>query len=115
MEGIITALGGTTGYYSEKLNCCGAPLMVTHKESAYTKASEKLKAVKERGFEALSIVCPLGGNLLDSDQWKASEVSGEKLAFPVLYLTQLIGMAMDKDPGKLGLDLNRSPVGRLIE
>jgi len=115
MERIIRTLGGTASYYSDELNCCGAPLMVTHKESAITKAGEKLKAVKDRGFEAMAIVCPFGGRVLDSKQDRASETIGEKIGLPVFYLTQLIGISMGKDPTSLGLNLNRSPVGRLLK
>ncbi len=114
MESIITALGGTTSDYSEKLNCCGGPLMTTHRDSALTKAGEKLKAVQDRGFDALAIVCPLGGRVLDSKQDRAAGMVGEKLNMPVFYLTQLIGIAMGKEPESLGLNLNKSPVNDLL-
>ena len=108
MEEIIKAIGGKTKDYSEKLNCCGAPLMINHKESALTKAGEKIKAIQDRNFEATAIVCPFGGRMLDSKQKKAADTTGEKLNMPVFYLTQLIGLAIDKDKNKLGLDLNLS-------
>ena len=108
MEEIIKAIGGKTKNYSEKLNCCGAPLMITHKESALTKAGEKIKAVQDRDFDAMTIVCPFGGRMLDSKQKKAADTIGEKLNLPVFYLTQVIGLAMKKDENKLGLNLNLS-------
>jgi heterodisulfide reductase subunit B len=108
MEEIIKVLGGKTQDYSEKLNCCGAPLMITHKESALTKAGEKLKAIQDRNFDATAIVCPFGGRMLDFKQEKAGSTIGEKLDMPVFYLTQLIGLAMDKGKNKLGIDLNLS-------
>jgi len=108
MEQIIKVIGGRTKDYSEKLNCCGAPLMITHKESALTKAGEKIKAIQARNFDAAAIVCPFGGRMLDSKQRKAAETIGEKLNVPVFYLTQLMGLAMDKDEKKLGLNLNLS-------
>ncbi len=114
MESIIAALGGRTSDYSEKLNCCGGPLMTTHKDSALTKAGEKLKAVQDRGFDALTIVCPLGGRVLDSKQERAAGMVGEKLDMPVFYLTQLVGLSMGMEPESLGLNLNKSPVSKLI-
>jgi len=106
MEDIITAIGGNTHDYSEKLNCCGAPLMINHKESALTKAGEKIKAIQDREFDAAAIVCPFGGRLMDSKQKQAADTIGEKLHLPVFYLTQLIGLAMGKDEKKLGINLN---------
>lgn len=108
MEEIIEVSGGKTQDYSEKLNCCGAPLMITHKESALTKTGEKLKAIQNRNFDAAAIVCPFGGRMLDSKQEKAGSTIGEKLDMPVFYLTQLVGLAMDKEKNKLGIDLNLS-------
>ena len=80
-----------------------------------SKAGEKLKAVQERGFDALTIVCPLGGRVLDSKQERAAGMVGEKLNMPVFYLTQLVGLSMGMEPESLGLHLNRSPVSRLIK
>ena len=108
MEEIIKVLGGKTQDYSEKLNCCGAPLMITQKESALTKAGEKLKAIQDRKFDATAIVCPFGGRMLDSKQEQAGTTIGEKLNMPVFYLTQLIGLAMGKEKNKLGINLNLS-------
>ena len=110
MEEIIKVLGGKTRDYSEKLNCCGAPLMITHKESALTKTGEKLKAIQDRNFDATAIVCPFGGRMLDSKQEKSGSTIGEKLNIPVFYLTQLIGLAMGKEKNKLGINLNLSPI-----
>jgi len=108
MEEIIRTIGGKTKDYSEKLNCCGAPLMITHKESALTKAGEKIKAIQDRNFDVAAIVCPFGGRMLDSKQEKAGSTIGEKLNMPVFYLTQLIGLAIDKEENKLGINLNLS-------
>ena len=108
MEEIIRVLGAKTNDYSEKLNCCGAPLLITHKDSALTKAGEKLKAIKERHFDATAIVCPFGGRMLDSSQEKAGKTIGEKLEIPVFYLTQLIGLSMKKQTNNLGIHLNLS-------
>ena len=40
---------------------------------------------------------------------------GEKLNMPVFYLTQLVGLSMGMDPESLGLNLNLSPVRKLID
>ena len=106
MEEIIGVLGGKSKDYSEKLNCCGGPLMINQKESAYTKAGEKIKAVYDRNFDATAIVCPFGGRMLDSKQEKAVSTIGEKIKMPIFYLTQLIGLTMNKEPERLGINLN---------
>jgi heterodisulfide reductase subunit B len=44
---------------------------------------------------------------------KAGETVAVKLDVPVLYLTQLLGLAMGITGEKLGLELNLSPVEKL--
>jgi heterodisulfide reductase subunit B len=51
--------------------------------------------------------------MFDSKQVKAGETVAAKLDIPVLYLTQLIGLAFGLKREKLGLELNLSPVGKL--
>lgn len=113
LEALLKALGAETMDYSEKLNCCGAPLTVNLPESAFTKAGQKLKAVQDRGFQCLATLCPWGHRIMDSKQKNAADTVGEKLDLPVVYLTQLLGIALGVDREKLGLKLNLSPIGKL--
>ena len=53
--------------------------------------------------------------MFDSKQKKGGEVVGAQLNVPVVYITQLVGLAIGIEPSKLGLDLNQSPVDRLME
>jgi heterodisulfide reductase subunit B len=48
--------------------------------------------------------------MMDSKQEKGGETVGSQARVPVLYITQLLGMAMGIDDEKLGLSLNLSPV-----
>ena len=51
--------------------------------------------------------------MFDSRQIKAGEIVAAKLDVPVLYLTQLLGIALGVPKEKLGFDLNLSPVDKL--
>jgi heterodisulfide reductase subunit B len=113
MEEILKVLGAETVPYAQKLDCCGAPLLANLSESALTKTGQKLKAIQEQGFVALVDVCPWCHKMFDSKQVKAGETVAAKLDIPVLYLTQLIGLAFGLKRDKLGLELNLSPVGKL--
>jgi len=115
MENILEALGATYRYYPEKLDCCGAPIDVNLPESALTKTGQKLQAVQEQTFDALVDVCPWCHRMFDSKQQKAGETVAAKLDIPVVYLTQLIGLAFGMKPDKLGLQFNKSPVEKLSQ
>jgi len=113
MEKILSALGTEPVDYAEKLDCCGAPILANLPESSLTKTGQKLVAVQEQGFDAFVDVCPWCHRMFDSKQVKAGETVASKLEVPVVYLTQLIGLAFGVKKEKLGLDLNLSPVDKL--
>jgi len=113
METILTALGAECSYYPEKLDCCGAPIDANLPESALTKTGQKLQAVQDHGIDALVDVCPWCHKMFDVRQGKAGETVAAKLDVPVLYLTQLLGLALGVKKEKLGLDLNLSPIDKL--
>ena len=113
METILTALGAECAYYPEKLDCCGAPIDVNLPESALTKTGQKLQAIQDHGFNGLVDVCPWCHKMFDARQGKAGETVATKLDVPVLYLTQLLGLAFNVKKEKLGLDLNLSPIDKL--
>ncbi len=113
MEEVLNALGAECAYYPEKLDCCGAPIDANLPESALTKTGQKLQAIQDHGFDALVDVCPWCHKMFDARQIKAGETVATKLEVPVLYLTQLVGLAFGVKKEKLGLQLNNSPVDKI--
>lgn len=113
METILKALGAEPLDYPEKLDCCGAMLSANLPESALTKTGQKLQKVQEHGFDVFVDVCPWCHRMFDSKQVKAGETVAAKLEMPVVYLTQLLGLAFGVKKEKLGLELNLSPVEKL--
>ena len=113
MEIILEVLGAESLDYPEKLDCCGAMLSANLPESALTQTGQKLQKVQEQGFDVFVDVCPWCHRMFDSKQVKAGETVAAKLEMPVVYLTQLLGLALGVKKEKLGLELNLSPVDKL--
>lgn len=113
IEGILKSLGAEPMNYPSKLDCCGAPLLANLPESALTKTGQKLQVIQELGIHGLVDVCPWCHKMFDNRQIKAGETIAVKLEVPVLYLTQLLGLAIGISPEKLGLELNLSPVEKI--
>lgn len=113
MEAILKALGAEPIDYPEKLDCCGAMLSTNLPESALTKTGQKLQKVQEKGFDVFVDACPWCHRMFDAKQTKAGEIVAVKLEIPVMYLTQLLGIALGLRKEKLGLDLNLSPLEKL--
>jgi heterodisulfide reductase subunit B2 len=92
MEAIITALGAEVFPWAMGARCCGAGLMTTKKPVALQATGELLTAA--RGADAIVTVCPMCQMNLDSFQKTVTRQRGEDLTISVLYLPQLMGLAM---------------------
>jgi heterodisulfide reductase subunit B len=114
LDRLVNALGAETVDYAEKLDCCGANLMYSHVDSALSLAGTKLNAIQSLGVHGLVVSCPDCGLMFDSKQKDAETTVGAKLRLPVVYYTQLLGLALNIEQEKLGLHLNQSPVGQLL-
>ncbi|MFQ6054320.1 MAG: CoB--CoM heterodisulfide reductase iron-sulfur subunit B family protein, partial [Candidatus Bathyarchaeia archaeon] len=95
LDDLTCALGADAGYYPEKLDCCGASLVVGDPETSFKLAGAKLRAVQSRGFDGMVTICPFCHKMYDAKQGAIKRVLGdETLGLPVLYYTQLLGLAM---------------------
>lgn len=114
LDELIGVVGAETVDYNEKLDCCGSHLMYSHVDSGLSLAGQKLKAVQALGVDGLVVSCPDCASMFDAKQKDAGTIAGTKLDLPVLYYTQLLGLALGIEPGRLGLQLNQSPVDKLL-
>jgi len=114
LDRLVNALGAETVDYAEKLDCCGANLMYSHVDSALSLAGTKLGVLQNLGVDGLVVSCPDCGLMFDSRQKDAGTTVGAKLDLPVVYYTQLLGLALGVEQEKLGLHLNQSSVSQLL-
>jgi heterodisulfide reductase subunit B len=116
LDAITNSLGAKTSYYPEKLDCCGANLIMTNYEEAFKLTGTKLQSVKKRGFDALVTNCPFCFKMYDSRQDAVSKVmQNSDVDVPVFYVTQLIGIALGFGRAELGLNFNVSPCEDILD
>jgi len=115
LDRLVEWLGAKSIPYSEKLDCCGSMLMLSHPDAAFTFTGLKLKAIQDLGVDALVDSCPSCQNMFDMRQKSAAATTGAKLNLPIVYYTQLLGLAMGIPQEKLGLNLNRSPIDEFLQ
>ena len=63
-----------------------------------------IEAAEENGAECIAVGCPLCQANLDMYQSNIEEETGEQLGVPILYFTQLMGLAMGLDLDDIMLD-----------
>jgi len=109
MERLFTALGATPVDYPPKVRCCGGMLVATFPEVARQLSEELLGWAQERGANCIVTVCPLCQANLDLLN-VGHQKNGSPAQIPVLYFTQLIGLALGCSPKEVGVQHGLAPV-----
>ena len=116
MDRIILALGATVLPFTRKTRCCGAPVMMSNEGEMHRLSYEIIKEAKEAGAQAIVVACPMCHFSLDAKQPEIEKHYREKLEMPVLYITQLIGLALGLEPyAELGLDKNIVSAEKIVQ
>jgi heterodisulfide reductase subunit B len=113
MEPLIEAIGAQIHSWNLGGKCCGASHMNTDMDVSLELVTAILRGAK--GADAIVTVCPMCQMNLEAYQQKISRRCNEDLHITVLYLPQLIGLALGLPEQDLGLDLNLSLTKRFRE
>lgn len=106
MEPVIKAAGAKIHSWNMGGRCCGASHMTTKPDVALELVAAILKAA--RGADAIVTVCPMCQMNLEAYQKKISRMCKEDMSMTILYLPQLLGLALGLSEKDLRIDLNLS-------
>jgi len=106
MEPLIKAIGATVYPWEMGGKCCGASHMNTKMEVGLELVHAILHAAV--GADVIVTVCPMCQMNLEAYQQKISKKYQKALSITILYLPQLLGLAIGLSEKDLGLDLNLS-------
>jgi heterodisulfide reductase subunit B len=104
LEPLLLAMGAKVHPWEMGAKCCGAALMTTKKNVALELTSTILKAAQ--GADCIVTVCPMCEMNLEAFQKSISKIGGEDLRIPVLYLPQLMGLALGLSSEEIKLEKN---------
>ncbi len=110
MEPLIEAVGASVHTWDMGGKCCGASHVSTKPEVGLALSGAVLK--EARGADAIVTVCPMCQMNLEAYQKKISSNYGQNLSKSILYLPQLLGLAMGISEKDLCLDMNLAVSGR---
>jgi heterodisulfide reductase subunit B len=102
MDKLLQALGAEVVRYPLKTRCCGGSLTGTIGEVGQRLSFILLNEAQRRGATCIATVCPLCQFNLDSYQAEMSR-QWSPVRMPVVYFTQLLGLALGLDEKTLGL------------
>ncbi len=117
LDEIVEITGAKSIDYKDKYMCCGAggAVRTAVKEVAADFSREKLVNMREAGVDIIVNCCPFCHLQLDLGQVEVNnfygDIIGEPFHIPVIYITQLLGVAFGMDPYLLGLVKNHELQG----
>lgn len=105
MDRLLETLGAeVVPYHPAKTKCCGGAVLLSHQDVALDLTGELLKEAKDVGAQCLAVACPMCQMALDAYQSQVERRLRESLDLPILYFTQLLGLALGIDERRLGLN-----------
>lgn len=114
LDNLISSLGAEPVKYYYKTKCCAGPILITNEDLALGLAKELLAMAKETGADCIVVTCPMCHLQLDAKQKAVEAKFNIKIDLPIIYFTQLMGLAMGFDPKELGLSRHLVPTDKLI-
>jgi heterodisulfide reductase subunit B len=115
MDRLIEATGATALNFPYKTECCGATYGVTRNDIVGRLTGRILDMAVNMGAQAVVVACPLCQQNLDLRQAQVNRYCKRSFAMPVLYVTQVLGLALGLDTKELGLDKLFVSAKHLIE
>lgn len=117
MDEVINACGADDVDWDMKVECCGGAFSVSRTASVLRLGRAIIENARSHGAEAIIVACPLCHSNLDLRQ-KAMARRGEE-PMPILFVTQMVGLALGLAPVDLGLGrhfIDTEPLlARLVE
>jgi heterodisulfide reductase subunit B len=104
MDKVISALGVDVRDYAFKTECCGAAFGVPKREMVNQLTYKVLSMAVDAGANCIAVACPLCQQNLDLRQEQVNKTMGTSFNIPILYFTQIMGLAFGYSPKEVGLD-----------
>ncbi|MFH2104210.1 MAG: CoB--CoM heterodisulfide reductase iron-sulfur subunit B family protein [Chloroflexota bacterium] len=102
-EDLMTSIGAEPVEYANKLKCCSGALIITNRHAALSMARNLLQDAITSGASVIATACPMCQVNLECYQKQVNQEFGTDYSIPVLYFTQLIGLAFGISANKLGI------------
>ncbi|MBI5237883.1 MAG: CoB--CoM heterodisulfide reductase iron-sulfur subunit B family protein [Deltaproteobacteria bacterium] len=107
MEALLKALGAEPVFFPNRIECCGAHLAMSNKDIVTRLSGNVLSSAVRSGAEIIVTTCPLCQYNLEESRPKLSIGAPGYKDVPVVYFTQVLGLALGQDMERLGFEKNK--------
>jgi heterodisulfide reductase subunit B len=102
---LLKALGAEVVDYPLKTECCGGHMPQISPETAFAMLRRLIATADDREADVMVTVCPMCQLNIDGYQGEMNHFFGTNYHMPILFFTQLMGLAFGIDPKELGFGL----------
>jgi heterodisulfide reductase subunit B len=114
LDELVEVTGAKPINYETKRLCCGATIVGIKEEVSKILVRKKIENLSGK-VDAMITFCPICHSTYDTQQLDVfSDASSEKRV-PVLHYTQLLGLALKIPEEKLGFEMNRVDITKVLE
>ncbi|MHC4117605.1 MAG: CoB--CoM heterodisulfide reductase iron-sulfur subunit B family protein [Planctomycetota bacterium] len=103
MESVMDALGATALDWNLKTFCCGASFALTQTDVVLELTKKILADAEAVEADVIAVGCPLCHANLDGRQPQINDKFNTNFNIPIMYFTELMGLAFGIKPKELGL------------
>ena len=105
LDDLLRALGAEVIDYPLTTSCCGGHMTQIGPETAFELIRRLVADADDRGADLMATVCPMCQMNIDAYQNEMNHFFGTDYHMPILFFTQLMGLAFGREPGELGIGM----------
>jgi len=114
LDRLLRTLGAEVVDFPLKTHCCGGHMTQISADTAYELIRRLLHNASEYEADLIVTACPMCQLNLDAYQSQVNRHFGTSFHLPVLYFTQMIGLAMGIAPAELGIGREVTPAREVL-
>ncbi|MHA1821123.1 MAG: CoB--CoM heterodisulfide reductase iron-sulfur subunit B family protein [Promethearchaeota archaeon] len=107
LRDIVSATGANVLDYEEEALCCGAGAGNADPKVGLMVLKRKMDSIKKVNPDAIVVICPSCFQQFENNQKALTKEFGGEYNIPILYLTELLALAMGYSYEDLNLKLHR--------
>ncbi len=102
MDDLLKWLGAEVVDYPVKAHCCGGHMTQISEPQAFELIRRLLQSAQDYHADLILCMCPMCQLNMDGYQARVNGYFNTQFNLPILYFTQILGIAFGLDPKKLG-------------
>ena len=102
LDSLMAALGASVVDFPLKTHCCGGHMTQIGPATAFELIRRLVASAEQHKADVIVTVCPMCQINLDAFQGQMNDFCHTNYKIPILFFTQLMGIAFGEKPEKLG-------------